>query len=313
MQRLLEKFGLDIDTHFLGSGGECKAFYKGDGLVYKIYAKYNSQDNLERLQSFYDSLDTSAVSFETPKIFDIQEHEEYMLVVEKMMEGICPTSNYLNSISTETVREIIDNYIQVLFQVKNINTDFFQENNPLNTTERFFVHKEYSSWKNLLIENLVHRYVPIRNLFAQSLTNSGAKYNFLLDILQELEYDNSLIHGDLTHENILIDPKSYKITSVIDFGGCTTIGDSIFDLAIGWAFLDRNKRKENLDISGIVLQSIFSKLSKYEQQKFAIYLLTYCFISANMFANNNILEQHFRWCAKNLNNPIWWEMLGLQI
>lgn len=313
MQRLLEKFGLDIDTHFLGSGTECKAFSKGDGLVYKVYGKYNSQDNLERLQSFYNSMDTTKVSFVTPKIFDIQEHEEYMLVVEKKMEGICPTTDYLNSIPADTVKEIIDNFIEVLFQVKNISTDFFPKNDPLNTTERYFVDKEYFSWKNLMIENLVHRYNPIRNLFKQTVTDSDVKYNFLLGALQKLEYENSLIHGDLCQDNILVDPESYKITSLIDFGGCTTVGDYIFDVAIGWALFDKYKKINDLDASDIIFQNVFSRLNKYEQQKFAIYLLTYSFISANMFANNNILEQHFRWCAKNLNNPIWWEMLDLQI
>jgi serine/threonine protein kinase len=311
MQKILDKFGLDYDQHFLGSGTECKAFHNGDGLVYKIYGKYNHLYNLKRLQEFYNSLDTSKVLFKTPIILEILDEEDFMVVIERKLNGICPTSNYLNQLPTDKIEKLINNYSKMLFQIKDIQTNFFTLNKPLNTTERFFIDKEYSSWKNLLIENLVYRYVPIRGIFEQTVINASQKFNFLVDSLQTLKYKNSLIHGDLFQENILID-EDLQITSIFDFGGCTTIGDYIFDITLGWALFDKYKKVESVDLSGVLFQKLFNKLSKYEQQKFAIYLLTYCFISANMFANNNPMEQRFRWCVANLNNPTWWNIVSFK-
>ncbi len=311
MQKILDKFDLKYEEHFLGGGTECKAFYKGDNLVYKVYGKYNHIENLRRLKQFYSSLETSKINFETPEILDIWEEEDFMVVIEKKLEGNCPTAEFLNKLSVEQINLVIKNYSDTLFQIKNIKTDFFDFNSPLNITERFFVDKEYSSWKNLLIENLVYRYIPIREIFEQTVVKSNLKYNFLVDYLQSLSYENSLIHGDMFQENILIDEK-FNISSVFDFGGCTVQGDYIFDIAIGWALFDKYKKISSVDASEILFEILLSRMNQYEKQKFAAYLLTYCFLSANMFANNNPMEQRFRWCTSNLNNPFWWKIIGFE-
>lgn len=309
MQNLLNKFGLKYEEHFIGAGSECKVFQKGDGLVYKLYGKYNHINNLKRLQAFYNTLDTSKVTFETPKILDVWEEEEFMVVTEKKLDGVCPTADYLNELTTDQLHKVIENYANTLFQIKFIQTDFFQSNKPLNSTERFFIDKHYSSWKNLLIENLVYRYVPLKVIFEKTVLNSNGKYNFLINCLQSLSYEDNLIHGDLFQENILID-KNLNISSIFDFGGCTTIGDYIFDVTIGWALFDKYKKINSINASQRLFEILLPKLTGYEQQKFAIYLLTYCFLSANMFANNDPMEQRFRWCTANLNNPVWWNMIG---
>jgi serine/threonine protein kinase len=307
MQDVLEKFGISQDN-FLGEGVECKAFHLDTKKVIKIYDKYYKTEDFERMQKFYESLDTRQVNFITPRILSIQQDENYTYVIEKKLPGKCLPSTDLLNYSEKKLNIFIKNYIALMFSIRNIKTDFLLPAETLDTKGRFYLAKEYTDWKDLLLENLVLRYLQIRHLFNGSVFDG--RYNFLVKYVQKLVYSNTgLIHGDISHNNLLIDDEM-NITSVYDFSGFATKGDVVFDLTIGWTALQKLGSNK---VSKQTLEQTFKKLSYNEQRNFVAYLMINCFITANMFVTNNVDEPHFKWCLDHLNNAAWWEMIGYKI
>jgi aminoglycoside phosphotransferase (APT) family kinase protein len=306
MQKILDKFGI-TQENFLGAGNECKTFQIHQESVVKIYSKYYISEDFYRLQEFYKSLDTLMVNFRTPNILSVDSDEEFTFVVEEKLPGIVASERYLLSLPTSKLYRFIDNYIEMMFSVRKIKTNYLTTAQLLDTKGRFYQNKKYTDWKNMLLENLILRYLQIRDLFDGN--KFDLRYNFLINYIQNLEYsENALVHGDISHLNLLID-EEMNIVSVYDFNGLTTIGDVVFDLPIAWAAL---QRFQSLEISKYAMNKIFDRLNSAEKTNFAAYMLINCFITANMFVTNDINEPHFKWCLEHLNNKAWWEMIGFK-
>lgn len=309
MQTVLQKYGINKEQHFIGAGVECQAFHKGDGLVYKIYGKYNSVENMRRMQSFYNSLDTSQVSFKTPKILEIQDDPDFVIVVEEKLEGICPRIKFLESLKRQDLNKFADCYIELLFSSKNIKTDFLEIGEILDLESRIFKSIKYQSWNQFLLHNLEHRYLPVSKLFQQTVKKAETKFEILKLVLSTIELtEYNLIHGDISQNNILVNQK-LEIASLYDFSSSTLMGDFVMEIAQGWALFDKFKEVNSFPIRKEIRSQILNKLSLNEQKRFAAYILFYSFVTANIFSNNDITEPNFQWCAGNLNNQMWWDML----
>lgn len=285
---------------------QCIVFDIGNNKIIKIYSKVIKKENIIRLKDFYSSLNLEKVSFITPLIDHILEINNFIFVEEKKLPGFCPNFLYVNSLNTSKIELFLHNYVHTLFKIKDINTNYLNNAEPLDLSNQFFVYKKYSSWNELLTFNICNKYLQTKSLFDKSVKLISSKKIKLLNFISKIKMNPSLMHGDYCFSNLLIN-KNFEITSIFDFGILTTIGDPLFDIATGWAFSDMYGQIKKIQIKDFTKHLIFERLSKKETTIFYSYVLSYSFISANMYKTNDPQNEHFKWCINNLNNDEYWK------
>jgi len=303
-KELLKQIGMP-DLKYLGKGMESIVFELNNNHVLKIYKSDIGYENIIRLKRFYESLDTNKVKFQTPLITDVQRKGVNILVTERKLNGVCPNKEYLNNLSKSALKLYFKNYIETLFNIQKIKTSFLLDNEPLDLAEKFFQHKQYKNWNELLIYNLEVKYLNSKEIFSQKINNIEYIIQNLKESINKIHVDKySLIHGDFFPANTMIDNK-YNTTAILDFGILTTVGDPIFDIALGWIFSDMYGEIKSLNVKEYLKGFVNNKLNKDEQSRVYAYLLLYSIISANMYETNDPSEGHFNWCISNLNNKLY--------
>jgi Ser/Thr protein kinase RdoA (MazF antagonist) len=306
---LLKKLGYP-ELQFLGEGMQCLVFADGPDQVLKIYDTAVGVKNLERLMAFYQSLDTSSVSFKTPKILSIKSTQDKILVTENRLTGISPSLKYLQQMEVHDLETFFQHYVDVLFEIQNITTDFLQPGEPLDQSGDYCQYDHYGSWQALLSVNIRHK-----------LSVSGKHYTPFVEDLDEIvdkvfthikalpQDDNRLVHGDYYPANTLMD-ENFNITSVLDFGTYTIPGDPLYDIALGWIFADMYQNVKQLRAKDFVGDLIRQRISVEEYRRMKLYILIYSLLSADIYGSS-YLEQdgHFRWAMDNLNNKSYREVL----
>jgi len=298
---LLKQIGKP-DLKYLGNGMQSRVFALDDDYVLKVYGDDIGYDNIIRLKLFYESLDTKQVLFETPSIIDVQQVGGKIIVTEKRINGICPNKKHLNTLPIKELKNYFRNYVDTLFDIQKITTTFLKIAEPLDLKGDFFKYKKYNSWNEMLIYNLEVKFKESETIFNQKVNNIKYVYKALKSKVAKLVITSmTLIHGDFFPANSMVNAE-YGITAILDFGILTTVGDPIFDIALGWLFSDMYNEVTILDIKKYLKPFMQERLTGEEKKRFDLYILVYSFISANMYATNDPTNGHFNWCIHNLNN-----------
>ena len=288
---------------------QCLVFADGDDHVIKIYEQSAGLENLNRLMQFYASLDQSSVAFSLPEIIAIGKAKSHILVREKRLYGISPTLDNLNQFSSNELTIFFRNYVDVLFQIQNIKTNFLEPGEPLDQTGDFIRYSYYGSWQSLLISNVLHKQAISGSLFLPYVPDLKNIVDRIVENIPLLPYDkNDLIHGDFYPANTLMD-QNFNITAVLDFGTYTLVGDPIYDIALGWIFADMYQNVKPLQAVDFVGDLIRERLSVEEFRRMKLYILIYSLLSADIYCDPDAPDGHFQWAMNNLNNKDFREVL----
>lgn len=298
---LLVQCGLP-QLRFLGKGMESTVYEFDENTIVKIYDSSVSYDSIVRLKTFYDSLNTNEVNFHTPTIFDVANANGRVVVKEKKLFGKSINKEYLQSLSIEKLKIYFDNYLDTLFLIQKVKTDFIHSAELVDHSGKFFRNKKYMSWKELLIESLQSRYLESKRLFEREIDAADSLVDRLIaKIKQREQKNNSLIHGDFCPANTMVDDQ-LNITSIVDFGILTTVGDAMFDIALGLAFSDMYNEITTLNIKDYLKENLKNRLTEDEYLWIDLYVVYYSFVSAKMYTYNDPNKGHLKWCLKNLND-----------
>ena len=300
-QKLLAEINMP-NLKFLGKGMQSTVFELDKDYVLKIYGVDIGIKNLKRLKSFYESLDTEDVTFHTPLLTDIKEVGTKLLVTEKKLQGRCPGMDAFKDFPATSLKKYLSSYVESLFSIQRIKTSFLNIAEPLDLTGDFFTHKSYKNWEELITTALKVKYFKNQDIFDLKVKNAPQLIEKLINKVQSFYVGNNyLIHGDFFPANTMIN-EDMKITSLLDFGILTTIGDPIFDIALGATFSDMYGQVTHFKIKEFVCGLVKERISKEDYDRTQIYILIYSFISANMYRTNDPTDGHFTWCINNLNN-----------
>lgn len=287
---------------YLGGGMQSTVFELDDRYVLKVYSEDIGISNILRLKDFYESLNTNKTSFVTPYILDIEVKNGKILVTEKKLVGECPDTPYLQKMSENDIKKYLSKYINTLFEIQNIETSFIDAFEPLDLSGKFFVYEKYMSWDRLLIDNINRKYRELEEVFISKVDNCDYIFDQIKEKIRNIKIvEYKLIHGDFFPANTMISD-DYSINAVLDFGILTTIGDPVFDLALGWIFSDMYREIESLDVKAYLEPMVLERLTRDEGERFFLYILVYSSISANMYDTNDPNDGHFKWCIRNLND-----------
>lgn len=300
--QLLEEINMP-NLKFLGKGMQSLVFELNEREVLKVYGREIGIENIKRLKNFYESLDTKKVSFLTPLLTDVVEKGAKILATEKKLDGICPNGDYLKKLNTADLRRFLYSYIETLFSVQKIETTYLGIAEVLDLTGDFFEPRLYKDWNELITFNLKNKYQQTKTIFDKKVDNAARLVEMLVGKFSSYKISKSrLIHGDFFPANLMVDD-SLKIASVLDFGILTTIGDPIFDIALGATFSDMYDQIKHFKVKEFVWGLVKDKVTEEEYIRAQVYVLIYSFISANMYKKNDPTDGHFNWCINNLNNP----------
>ena len=301
---------LDLpELQYLGEGMQCVVFADGNDSVVKIYDAAAGKENLQRLMQFYRSLDTTKVSWQTPKILSIDEVKGKLVVAEQRLLGISPTRDYFKRLPIHTLKVYFTQYVDALFSVQNIHTDFLNTAEPLDLSGDFFEYRPYRSWQDLLQQNLERKLKENRKYYLPFVPHLNALAQQLMQKIDTVNlHDCRLIHGDFFPGNTIIN-EAIQITGLLDFGTFTTMGDPIYDIALGWVFADMYENIDHFPVKDFVGERINRKLAENEVERMKLYVLIYSLLSATMYGNPDTNDGHFRWAMKNLNDKTLLEAL----
>ncbi len=296
---------------FLAKGMESSVFDIGNNRVAKLYKKEPHTPDFHKLSNFYHTLDTSKVTFSVPQILDVQEEDEYILVIEAKYTGRALTVAALQTLSIQELKDFVLNYTETLCSVRRLKSDSIAEAETFTGESQFF-SSDAADWRVLVLQSLESKENVAGKAFSEDVVAYYGKYHHLRAFFQTHTFTKAeIIHGDFFPGNLLVDNKG-AIKYVLDFGTLTTKGDYLFDLATGWQFIDMYGEITKIDLKKLVYDSISNRLSSEEQNALRAYILFYSLISFNMYSHSR-KDGHYLWCVNNWNNEDLWEKLSYRI
>ena len=149
---------------------------------------------------------------------------------------------------------------------------------------------------------------PLRPTIRNHLPDFDRRCTALLKRLDTLDYlPNSVIHGDLFGENILVDQQCNP-TAVLDCGFLTTAGDARFDAGITASIMNMygpHALSITRDLTGRIAQEL-----GYSPDVLLTYQAAYAMATSNAFTSDGS-DGHFAWCMAQLRRAEVSEAIGL--
>jgi aminoglycoside phosphotransferase (APT) family kinase protein len=285
------------DAQPLAAGVEGAIYRLGGGTVAKVWARRQAPE-LARMQAFYADVASGGLPFATPEILRIEEVDGVAVTFDRELYGK-PLQQRLAVDDPDAAPEAIDCLVEVLHALRTVSgTDsmrqlsVLEEQSPLWEGASDFPHALIS-----LIERRIHRF---GGLLRAQVVDFDHKYDQLADKLVALDQpEQTVIHGDLFCENILVDD-SVKPTAVLDFGFISTAGDPRMDASVSAVIYNMyGPHRERITRT---LTDRFCIDLGYPAEVLLLYRAAYAMATSN-FLTSDGSDGHFEWCVWWLNHP----------
>jgi aminoglycoside phosphotransferase (APT) family kinase protein len=289
----------------LAAGSEGAVYDLGDGLVSKVWRERRLGE-LERMQGFYVDVAAAQMPFATPEILSIERVDGTPVTYERKLPGkplqnrLGRTDREIDQIAVKCVAEVLTALANVPATAGMRDLPVLDENQPLWAGADTFQVALAD-----LIERRARRFGPV---IREHLPDFDERREALLAKIGSVESrSDTVIHGDLFGENILIDERN-RPAAVLDFGFLTTAGDPRFDVAIAASIMNMYG-PHALSIT----RDLTSRLARdleYSYETLLTYQAAYAAVTSNAFTLDGS-DGHFSWCIAQLRRPEISEILGL--
>ena len=293
------------DAKALAAGVEGAIYDLGGGLIAKVW-RDRAAVELERMRRFYTDVAAADLPFDTPEIISVQQIDGTSVTYERKLPGK-PLQKRLKpddrEIRPAAVRCIID-VLRALATVRAASSmrqlAVLDEDEPLWSNAQDF--------RAALISLLGRRVARFGDVIRRQLPDFDRRYDALLNRLATMNArPDTVLHGDLFGENILVDDQVRPL-AVLDFGFLTTAGDPRLDAAITASVMNMYGPHAP-SITRDLTARISDDLS-YPSEVLLIYQACYAVATSNAFTPDGS-DGHFAWCIAQLRRADIGEALGL--
>ncbi|GFH37193.1 phosphotransferase family protein [Streptomyces pacificus] len=294
--RLVRRWTRDEEPRLIGQGMEGLVYDIGRDRVAKVWFG-ESAATLRRTRVFYDVLVGVPFGFAVPRIHEVRLVEGRCVTIERRLVGT-PLADRLESgrITPGGARSAL---LDVLTRLAKCGP--LPEGRALPVMDEavplYEAAEDFPEALHALAERRASRF---RGVLEPAVEDLDKKVIALRCRLREVDSGRrSVVHGDLTPGNVLVDPAGTP-TAVLDWGFLTTEGDPVFDASVAASVFDmygERALETELDLYARIEERLGC-----EREALLVYRAAYALVTANAYDADG-RDGHFAWCAAALNRP----------
>ena len=278
----------------LAAGVEGAIYDLGSDLIAKVW-RARRQGELELMQHFYADVAKAGLPFMTPEILTVEQIDGVSVTYERKLPGK-PLQHRLafddRDVEPVAARCVID-VLQALSSAPA--TEAMRRLQVLDEKQPLWTGAD--TFQDALTNLLSRRVARFGDVIRKHLSDFDRRYESLRRRLQALiRCPDTVIHGDLVPENILVDKRARPV-AVLDFGFLTTAGDPRLDAAIAASVLNMYGPYAPAITEALTAQA--AQDLGYPVDVLLIYQATYAVATANAFTCDGS-DGHFAWCINQL-------------
>ncbi len=297
---VLRQLGIQ-NSHLLGKGGEGWVYALDQDKAVKVYK--GNPGNLDDLVKFQQRLSSYHFPFATPQILNMGEIDGTVYTIEKRLQGKA-LDKILPSLTSDQKQEALANYFEAMQTFNTITLPDLPFGQILGGKETI----KAPTWKEFLHAKLTQVAEKSRKNLDCDVSELDLKIKILHQLVDSLaEPEKHLVHCDYYLNNVLVGD-DLKISTVLDFGIHSVVGDPLLDVS-SLLFL----KLTNLLTPQEIEFSYGLATKKYEagvQRTNDIYGLYYSFYYSDTKETD---RNSYQWCVTNLNDNSVWQRLGIPI
>ncbi len=278
----------------LGEGIEAWVYQLSDNKVVRIYKSDTAFEQVKKLKDFYDSLDTSVVTFTVPRTMSISTYKGVLYTIDRQLQGV-PLRTVL---TTNNRRSLLETYIHLAeSDITSLHApyEYFGDilaPNPLRCSSwpEFLRTKTQSAYKTAT--ELFKTDVPGIEKILDSITTES---NFVSNVTTA-----KLVHGDFNASNVLATHSG--VTALTDFGDLTLAGDPCMDIASGIiGFMEEEDGMKKTD-GEFLLQHLEATYGLTIRRVIHLYRLYYAVCFASYCKESD--PRTYDWCLRTFKEHL---------
>jgi aminoglycoside phosphotransferase (APT) family kinase protein len=305
-QRWIEHFTSEgHDPRPLAAGVEGAIYDLGDDLVAKVWRDRRPAE-LVGMRSFYADVAAAGLPFGTPEIVAVEQIEGISVTYERKLPGE-PLKRRLDqddSVRDPAAARCVTDVLRALATVSATTAmrqvAVLDEDRPL--------WDGADTFQNALLSLLRRRVARFGPVIRRHLPDFDRRYARLQECIAALPgRPDTVIHGDLVTDNILVDNQAQPL-AVLDFGFLTTAGDPRLDAAIA-----ANVMNMYGPHAAAITDALTTQLAEdldYPVNVLLTYQAAYAVATSNAFTSDGS-DGHFAWCINQLRRPDVTDVLGM--
>lgn len=281
----------------LAAGIEGAVYSLGEEVIAKVWSGRPPVD-LDLIRQVNADIARHHLSFATPEILKIEEHDGVLITYERKLTGsplgsdsaVEQPNRDLASAEVAAILSVLSGLAAVPGTEAMRSLTIQGDDRPL-----WLNHTRFPDALAALVERATRRH---RDLLAAHISDLSVKIVRTVEALKALpDTPVTVIHGDLIPPNIHVDDTG-RPTAILDFGFFTTAGDPAFEAAVTAAIWDMYGPHADEHLA--TLTKVFATELRYAPETLALYQTAYALTTYDLFASDGT-DGHFRWCVGLLN------------